>query len=115
MSRVTGVHTPSGVDPQYPYGQAETEASLSQVLTDQQALSWRARELWRRDADETGIASREATSLLQHLLRVDPDLSPATMDDLREALDQQLQQLDQKVEELRGVLRRNRCRSIKDY
>ena len=44
--RVTGVHMPSGMDPQYPYGQADTEASLSQVLTDQQALSWRARELW---------------------------------------------------------------------
>ena len=50
VSRVTGVHMPSGVDPQYPYGQAETEASLSQDLTDQQALAWRAHELWKRDA-----------------------------------------------------------------
>ena len=34
---------------------------------------------------------------------------------LREALDQQLPHLNQRVEELRGVLRRNRRRSIKDY
>ena len=33
VSRVTGVRMPSGVDPQYPYGQAETEASLDQVLS----------------------------------------------------------------------------------
>ena len=37
VSRVTGVRMPSGVDPQYPYGQAETEESLSQVPSDQQA------------------------------------------------------------------------------
>ena len=43
VSRVTGVRMPSGVDPQYPYGQAETEASLAQVLSDQKALAWRAR------------------------------------------------------------------------
>ena len=115
VSRFTGVHTPSGVDPQYPYGQAETQVSLSQVLTDQEALSRRAQILWSRDVDKTGIASKDATSLLQHLRRVDPDLSPATFDELREALDRQLQQLDQKVEELRGVLRRNRCRSIQDW
>ena len=41
VSRVTGVRMPSGVDPQYPYGHAETEASLDQVLSDQQALAWR--------------------------------------------------------------------------
>ena len=41
VSRVTGVRMPSGMDPQYPYGQVETEASLSQVLTHQQALAWR--------------------------------------------------------------------------
>ena len=29
VSRVTGVRMPSGMDPQYPYGQAETEASLA--------------------------------------------------------------------------------------
>ena len=29
VSRVTGVRMPSGMDPQYPYGQVETEASLS--------------------------------------------------------------------------------------
>ena len=29
VSRVTGVRMPSGVDPQYPYGQAETERSLA--------------------------------------------------------------------------------------
>ena len=50
VSRVTGVRMPSGVDPQYPYGQAETEASLDQVLSDQQALAWRAHQLWQRDA-----------------------------------------------------------------
>ena len=38
-STVTGVRMPSSVDPQYPYGQAETEASLAQVLLDQQALA----------------------------------------------------------------------------
>ena len=43
--RVTGVRMPSGKDPQYPYGQAEMEASLSQVLSDQQPLTWRAHEL----------------------------------------------------------------------
>ena len=42
VSRVTGVRMPSGVDPQYPYGQAETEASLDQVLSGQQALDWRS-------------------------------------------------------------------------
>ena len=106
---------PSGLDAQYPYGQANTEASLSQVLTDQQALSWRARELWRRDVEGVGLASTEAAALLPHLRLVDPKMSPATMEDLRDALDWQLQQLDQRVEELRGVLRRNRRRSIKDY
>ena len=115
VSRVMGVHMPSSVDPQHPYGQAEAEACLSQVLTDKQELSWRARDLWSRDADETGFASREATSLVQHLWRLDPDQSPATMDDLREALDRQLQQLEHKVEELMGVIRCNRRRSIKDY
>ena len=29
VSRVTGVRMPPGMDPQYPYGQAETEASLA--------------------------------------------------------------------------------------
>ena len=115
VSRVTGVHMPSGMDPQHPYGQVETEESLSQVLTDQQALAWRAHELWKRDAASAGHASREAAALLQHLRQADPDLSPATMEDLRAALDQQLQQLESRVEELRGVLRCNRRRSIKDY
>ena len=114
-SRVTGVRMPSGVDPQYPYGQAETEASLAQVLSDQQALAWRAHELWQRDAAAAGLHSQEATALLQHLRRVDPDLSPASMEDLCAALDQQLHQLETRVEELRGVLRSNRRRSIKDY
>ena len=112
VSEVTGVRMPSGVDPQYPYGQAETEASFDQVLSDQQALAWRAHQLWQRDA--TGLHSQEATALLQHL-RVDPDLSPASVEDLRAALDQQLHQLETRVEELRGVLRSNRRRSIKDY
>ena len=53
--------------------------------------------------------------MLQHLRQVDPDLSPATVEDLRAALDQQLQQLEARVEELRGVLVGNRRRSIKDY
>ena len=115
VSRVTGVRMPSGVDPQYPYGQAETEASLAQVLSDQQALAWRAHELWQRDAAAAGLHSQEATALLQHLRRVDPDLSPASVEDLRAALDQQLHQLETRVEELQGVLRSNRRRSIKDY
>ena len=46
---------------------------------------------------------------------MDPDLSPASVEDLRAALDQQLHQLETRVEELRGVLRSNRRRSIKDY
>ena len=115
VSRVTGVRMPSGVDPQYPYGQAETEASLDQVLSDQQALAWRAHQLWQRDAAAAGLHSQEATALLQHLRRVDPDLSPASVEDLRAALDQQLRQLETRVEELRDVLRSNRRRSIKDY
>ena len=45
VSRVTEVRMPSGVDPQYPYEQAETEASLAQVLSDQEALAWRAHQL----------------------------------------------------------------------
>ena len=59
--------------------------------------------------------SQEAAALLRHLWRVDPELSPAKVEDLRTALDQQLQQLETRVEELRGVLRSNRRRSIKDY
>ena len=106
---------PSGVDPQYPYRQAETEASLDHVLSDQQALAWRAHQLWQRDAAAAGLHSQEATALLQHLRRVDPDLSPASVEDLRAALDQQLHQLETRVEELRDVLRNNRRRSIKDY
>ena len=46
---------------------------------------------------------------------MDPDLSPASVEDLRAALDQQVHQLETRVEELRGVLRSNRRRSIKDY
>ena len=115
VSRVTGVRMPSGVDPQYPYGQAETEESLSQVLSDQQALAWRAHELWHQDAAAAGLHSQEASALLQHLWRVDPELSPASVEDLRAALDQQLHQLETRVEELRGVLRSNRRRSIRDY
>ena len=115
VSRVTGVRMPSGVDPQYLYGQAETEASLDQVLSDQQALAWRAHQLWQQDAAAAGLHSQEATALLQHLRRVDPDLSPASVEDLRAALDQQLHQLETRVEELRDVLRSNRRRSIKDY
>ena len=115
VSRVTGVRMPSDMDPQYPYGQAETEASLAQVLSDQQALAWRAHELWQRDAAAAGLHSQEAAALLRHLGRVDPDLSPASMEDLRASLYRQLQQLETRVEELRGVLRSNRRRSIKHY
>ena len=46
VSRMTGLRMPSGMDPQYLYGQAGREPSLTQVLSDQQALAWRARELW---------------------------------------------------------------------
>ena len=53
--------------------------------------------------------------MLRHLRQADPDLSRATVEDLRAALDQQLRQLKTRVEELRGVLRSNRRRSIKDY
>ena len=115
VSRVTGVRMSSGMDPRYRYRQAETEASLAQVLSDQQALAWRAHDLWQRDAATAGLHSQEATALLPHLRQVDPDLSPATVEDLRAALDQQLHQLETRVEELRGVLRSNRRRSIKDY
>ena len=115
VSRVTGVRMPSGMDPQYPYGQAETEASLAEVLSDQQALPWRAHELWQRDAATAVLHPQEAGALLRHLRQVDPDLSPATVEDLHAALDRQLHQLETRVEELRGVLRSNRRRSIKDY
>ena len=53
--------------------------------------------------------------MLRHLRQVDPDLFPATVEDLHAALDRQLHQLEARVEELRGVLRSNRRRSIKDY
>ena len=107
VSTVTGVRMPSGVDPQYPYGQAETEASLARVHSNQQALAWRAHEL--------GLHSKEAAALLRHLRQVDPDLSPATVERLHAALDGQFHQLETRVEELRGVLRGNRRRSMKDY
>ena len=112
VSRITGVRMPSGMDPQYPYGQAETEASLAQVLSDQQALAWRAHELWQRDAATAGLHSQEATALLRQLRQVDPNLSPATVEHLHAALDRQLHQLEARVEELRGVLGSNRRRSI---
>ena len=57
VSNVTGVRMPSCMDPQYPYGQAETGASLAQVLSDQQALARRAHELWQRDAATAGLHS----------------------------------------------------------
>ena len=88
VSRVMGVRMPSGMDPQYPYGQAQTEASLAQVLSDQQALAWRAHELWQRDATTARLHSHEGTALLRHLRQVDPDLSPATVEDLHAALDE---------------------------
>ena len=115
VSMVTGLRMPSGMDPQYPYGQAETEASLAQVLSDQQALAWRAHEHWQRDEATAGLHSQEAAALLRHLRHLDPDLSPATVEDLRAALDRQLYELESRVEELRDVLRSNRRRSIKDY
>ena len=115
LSTVTGVPMPSGMDPQYPYGQAETEASLAQGLSDQRTLACRAHELWQRDEAAAGLHSQEAAALLRHLRHVDPDLSPATVEDLRAALDQQLHQLETRVEELQGVLRSNKSRSIKDY
>ena len=94
VSRVTGVCMPSGMDPQYPYGQAEMEASLAQVLSDQQALAWRAHELWNRDAAAAGLhshsQSQEAAALLRHLRQVDPELSLATVEDVHAALDRQL-------------------------
>ena len=103
------------MDPQHPYGEAETEASPAHVLLDRQALAWRAHELWKRDAAAAGLHSREAAALLQHLRQVDPDLSPATVEDLHAAVDRRLQQLEARVQELRAVLRSNRRRSIKDY
>ena len=115
VSRVTGVRMPSGMNPQHPYGRAEREVSLSQVLSDRQALAWRAHELWKRAAAAAGLHSREAAALLQHLQQVDPELSPAATEDLNTALGQQLQQLQARVEELRRILRCNRRRSLKDY
>ena len=115
VSRVRGVRMPTRMDPQYPYTEADTEGSLSQVLMDQQTLSWRAHELWRRDAQGVGLASREAAALPQHLQQVDPYLFPVTMQDLRDCVDARLEQADQHVEELSGLLGRNRRRSIKDY
>ena len=45
---------------------------------------------------------------------MDADLSPATVEDLHAALDQQLHQLETRVEELRGFLRSSRRGSIND-
>ena len=106
---------PSGMYPQYPYGQAQTEASLGRILSDQQALVWAAHELWQRDAATAGLHPEEAAALLRHHGQLDPDLSPATVEDLRAALDRQLHRLKTLVEELRGVLRSNGRRFIKDY
>ena len=55
------------------------------------------------------------TALLQHLRLVHPDLSPPSVEDLRAALDQRLHLLETRVEELRGVVRSSRRRSIKDH
>ena len=85
--RVPGVRMHSGMDPQYPYGQAETGASLAQVLSDQQALAWRANELWQLDAATAGLHSQEATALLRHFRQVDPHLSRATVEDLHAVAD----------------------------
>ena len=115
VSRVTGVRMPSGMDPQYPYGQAETEAYVAPVLWDQHALAWRAHELWKRDAAAARLHSREAAAFLQHLRQVDPNLAPTTLEDLHTALDRRLQKLETRVEDLRRVLRCNTRRSIKDY
>ena len=115
VSRITGLRMPSGIDPQYPYGQAEAEASLAQVLSDQPALAWLAHELLQREAATAGLHSQEAAALLRHLRQVDPDLSLATVEDLHAALDRQLNQLETRVKELRDVLRSNRRRSVKDY
>ena len=43
------------------------------------------------------LASKVAAAVLQHLRQVDPGLSPATIENLRDALDQRLQQLDLRV------------------
>ena len=72
VSRVMEVRMPSAMDPRYPYGQAETEAILSQVLSDHQALALRAHELWKWDAAAAKLHSREAAALLQHLRQVQP-------------------------------------------
>ena len=52
---------------------------------------------------------------MQHVRQVEFELLPTTMEDLHDPLDQRLQQRVQRVEDLRGVLRRHRRRSIKDY
>ena len=62
-----------------------------------------------------GLHSQEAAALLQQPRQVVPSLSPATAEDLQAALDLQLHQLESRVEELRGGLRSNRRKSIKDY
>ena len=78
-------------------------------------MAWRAHELWQRDAATARLHSQVAAALLRHLRQVDPDLSPATVEDLRAALDRHLHQLEIRSDELRDVLRSNRRRSIKDY
>ena len=88
---------------------------MAKVLSGQRALAWHAHEMWKRDAAAAGLHSQETAALLRHLRQVDPDLSPATVEDLHAALDWQLHQLETRVEELRGVLVSNRRRSIKDY
>ena len=87
VSKVTGVRRPSCMDPQYLLGQAEMEVSLAKLLSDQQALAWRAHELLQPNAVAAGLHSQDADALLQHLQQVDPDLSPTTVEFLHAALD----------------------------
>ena len=98
VSRVTGVRMPSGMDLQYPYRRKRRRLRPTSSR-NQKALAWRAHELWQRDAATAGLHSQEAAALLRHLRRVDPDLSPATVDDLRATLDQQLHQPETRLEE----------------
>ena len=103
---------PSSMEPQHPYEHAGIRTPLSHVVADQQALSWPAREPWRRDADEAG-PWRLPTSCSTSAVLL--DLSSCTMDDLQEVLHQPRRQLGHRMKELRGVVQRNRRTSIKDW
>ena len=67
---------------------------MSQGFSDYQPLLRWARELWPGDEAKGGITSRKGVSVLKHLWQVDTNICCTTMDELRMAEGEQLQELE---------------------